>query len=244
MIEPLITQGCASPQTGDKALGADAAIGEPNETNNRFLKVLTLVQKIVRGKLSSAQQAEAHDLTQIIALRLWSWRVRYPEKIERMTNDEWQQFAARTALNEIVRHFSRSSQREYEPLETAAAVAADSSVAGETETEASSLAGFVWQGICRLTVRQRRALVLSSPKLTILLLQKGVTDRMLSDSLEVEPDKWENIKDRLPLSDSSIAELRFNDKTKQNRRKQQTTAQSVKKARHEARVQLQQWTNK
>ncbi|QQS32970.1 MAG: sigma-70 family RNA polymerase sigma factor [Acidobacteriota bacterium] len=170
--------------------------------------------------------ANASDLVQEIALRLWRWTTNHHEKSESMSDDEWRAFAARTAYNEL----SRSLSRERTPIANIdpddVAVIEASLIEGQTEIEVVSLIRLVWQGICGLSLRQRRALLLHSQELIIYFLQTGITEKQLTETLDLSEKDWIDICDRLPMTDAEIAE------------RTEGTAGSIKKARYEARVKL------
>jgi len=168
----------------------------------------------------------ASDLVQEIALRLWRWTTNHHEKSERMSDDEWRAFAARTAYNEL----SRSLSRERKPIANIdpddVSAIETTPVEGQTEIEVVSLIRLVWQEICLLSLRQRRSLLLHSQELTIYFLQIGITEKELAETLDMTESDWNDICGRLPLTDAEIAE------------RTEGTAGSIKKARYEARVKL------
>ena len=94
----------------------------------------------------------------------------------------------------------------------------------------------VWQEICNLSLRQRRSLLLHSQELIIYLLQSGVGDQEIAEILELTESEWAEIKMRLPLSDFQIADL---SPKKNSGKSVESSVNSIKKARHEARSRLQ-----
>lgn len=226
-------------EEGKPESGAESPV--PNDSEKAFLNALPVVQKIVRRKILFSSPSDASDLVQLIALRLWKWREKYREKSVKMSTDEWQSLAARTAYNEINRLFSNNSKVSNVALEEVSEVAAAEFVEGQTEAEFYSLARVVWQEICRLTLRQRRALLVSSWELVFYLLKSGVNDDEMIEILKFNMEVWEKIKAELPLSDARLAEIiRETDKTKNP----ESLTKSIKKARHEARGKLQKLRNK
>jgi len=205
------------------------------DSDDYLLTALPVVQKIVRRKTVFSWQSEASDLVQGIALRLLNWRDRNPEKSEKMSPDEWQSFAAKTAYNEINRHYSDNSKINVVPLDSAYECA-EETVAGQSETEVCSIVCEVWQGTCNLSLRQRRALIFGSQELVVYFLKIGITDEELAENLSLTMDEWESIKEKLPLMDIQIAEIL---KEKGNQKSVKAIANSIKKARHEARARLQ-----
>ncbi len=220
------------------------SIEEPSHKKNSedsFLAALPVVRKIVRRRFVSLRQAETSDLEQGIILRLLNWREKYPEKSEKMSTGDWESFAARTAYNETNRHFSKNvAGASHFPLDVADEIESPQSVAGDSDAEFQSLAYFVWQETCQLSLRQRRALLLHSRKLIVYFLTGGITDEDLARSLEISEDEWLEIKIKLPLPDASIARFVRGDE----RRNLESIIKSIKKARYEARGKLRKLTNK
>lgn len=200
-----------------------------------FLDTLPVVEKIVNRKLSFSLKSEAADLIQVVALRLWKWRDKYAEKSSRMSADEWQSFAARTAYNEVNRFYSKKKFLKV-PIEDVPAIAAQYPIEGDSKTEVVSLVRLVWQEICGLTLRQKRALIFHSQQLVVYLLNSGISDDELSETLEISTDEWHKIRLELPLSDMKIAHLMKNNSRSKNL---ESLAKSIKKARFEARTNLQ-----
>ena len=205
-----------------------------NDGENSLLAVLPTVQAIVRRKMFLSWQTEASDLVQSVALRLWKWQGKFREKSGEMSSEEWQSFAARTAYNEINRHFSQTAVQKNVPLDAASGEASPKTIPGDSSAEVFSLINQVWQEICHLSLRQRRALLLNSQELVIYFLQAGIGDEDLANILEFTTDEWADVKSKLPLSDSGIANLTAKESVKGT----QSKANSIKKARHEARAKL------
>jgi DNA-directed RNA polymerase specialized sigma24 family protein len=198
------------------------------------LAALPVVQKIVRRKTVFSWQTEATDLVQKIALRLLKWRSKYREKSEDLSSGEWQSFAAKTAYNEINRQFADNSYKDV-PLDSVAEIAAGELVEGQSGVEVRSLACEVWRETCGLSLRQRRALLLGSQELVIYFLKIGITDEVLAKNLSLTFDEWESVKEGLPLKNIQIAKII---KEKGNQKSVEAIANSIKKARHEARLKM------
>jgi hypothetical protein len=237
-----------SKETSNSSDDKDKESAPPEKkSDDSILAAIRVVRKIVRRKMSSRKDY-ASDLEQGIVLRLVGWSRKYREKSSEMTSQEWNAFAARTAYNEVNRHFTSEGARELVTLETAGAAAAATAlespekIEGETPAEVRSLARLVWQDICEMTLRQRRALLLHSDE-TINHLQQfgGVSDDELGQALEFKASEWDRIKNTLPLSDAQIARL-F--EPHQNKKGAQILSSSIKKARFEARAGLQKLMNK
>ncbi len=222
------------------------SVKQPSHQKNSedsFLAALPIVRKIVRRRLFLSGQSETSDLEQRILLRLLNWREKHHNKSEKMSPDDWESFAARTAYNETNRHFSKSAAEvgAHLPLDAASEIESFQRVAGESHVEFQSLAHFVWQEICRMTLRQRRALLLHSRQLTVYFLKGGITDGELAQSLELSESEWLEVKIKIPLSDAQIARFIGAD---DERRNLESVVKSIKKARHEARGKLRKLTNK
>lgn len=220
-------------------------VEEPSHCKNSedsFLAALPVVRKIVRRRFVSFGQAEQSDLEQGIVLRLLKWREKYPDISADMSPGDWESFAARTAYNETNRHFSKNgSAKAHLPLDAGSDVESPEQVIGNSNAEFQSLAYFIWQGICRMTLRQRRALLLQNRQLVLNFLRGGIRDEELARSLEISENEWLEVKIKIPLPDAGIARLNSAGGERPNL---QPTIKSIKKARHEARGKLRKLTNK
>lgn len=220
-------------------------VEEPSHHKNledSFLAALPVVRKIVRRRFVSLGRAEQSDLEQVIVLRLLKWREKYPDISEEMSPGDWESFAARAAYNETNRHFSKNGNaKAHLPLDAASDIESPEQVAGDSDAEFQSLASFVWQGICRMTLRQRRALPLQNRHLVLNLLKGGIRDEELARSLEISENEWLEVKIKIPLPDAAIA--RFGGAVGE-RLNLESAINSIKKARHEARGKLRKLMNK
>jgi len=194
------------PNNEDKDSGLTEDFSYDADSDDYLLTALPVVQKIVRRKTVFSWQSEASDLVQGIALRLLSWRDRNQEKSEKMSPDEWQSFAAKTAYNEINRHYSDNSKKNVVPLDLAQECV-EEIIQGQSETEVCSLVCEVWQGTCNLSLRQRRALLFGSQELVVYFLKIGITDEELAIGLSLTMDEWVSVKEKLPLMDIQIAKI-------------------------------------
>ena len=204
------------------------------DSDDSLVASLPLVQKIVQRRIVMSWASEAADLVQGIALRLLKWRNKYQDKSKQMSPDEWQDFAARTAYNEINRHYKNNSLINV-PLEAVQETALTFFLEGQSEAEVCSLSLEVWQKICSLTLRQRQALLLGSDDLVLYLLQCGITDKELAENLNLTMEEWAVVKDRLPLKSVQIAQLL---RKSGNRNSYESSVRSTIKARHEARLKV------
>ena len=205
------------------------------DSDDSLLASLPVVQKIIRRKITLPWHSETSDMVQGIVLRLLKWRDKYREKSAEMSPDEWQSFAAQTTYNEINRYFAKNQRTIVVPIETVEEIASPEVIEGTSDAEVFSLARVVWQEICSLSLRQRRALLLANQEIIINFLTCGITDQELGEILNLSMEEWEIIKEKLPLKDFQIAELI---KQSGNQNSIESITNSIKKARHEARTKL------
>lgn len=210
------------------------------DSDDSLVASLPLVQKIVRRKIGLGWIGEASDLVQGIALRLLNWRKKYQDKSAGMSRKEWQDFAARTTYNELNRHFKKGQAANI-PLDEISERESLESIQGQSQAEFQSLVQTVWQEICSLTLRQRRAFLLHTPKLSIYLKQGGITNKSLAKSLEISEDEWIELEEKIPLFYLEIAELFF---LKGNGKSLESLANSFRKARFEACEKIQRLAKK
>ena len=242
MIEPFWDVLRRLSNSGNSPPDAVEQSSHEKNSEDSFLAALPVVRKIVRRRFVSLRHAEASDFEQGIVLRLLKWREKYPDISADMSQGDWESFAARTAYNETNRHFSKNGKaKAHLPLDAASDIESPERLAGDSDAEFQSLASFVWQGICQMTLRQRRALLLQNRKLVLNLLKGGIRDEELARSLEISENEWLEVKIKIPLPDAGIARLN-------GARGEQTNLEraikSIKKARHEARGKLRKLTNK
>lgn len=234
MIGSLFKELPPIPETETEVSSIPEDLSYLTDSDDSLVASLPLVQKIVQRRIVLSWASEAADLVQGIALRLLKWRNKYQDKSKQMSPDEWQDFAARTAYNEINRHYKNNSLINV-PLEAVQETASIFFLEGQSEAEVCSLSLEVWQKICSLTLRQRQALLLGSDDLVLYLLQCGITDEELAENLNLRIEEWSVVKDRLPLKSFQIAELL---KESGNRNNFESSVRSTIKARHEARLKV------
>jgi DNA-directed RNA polymerase specialized sigma24 family protein len=201
-----------------------------------LIAVLPVVQRVVKSRTNGAQTSEIADIVQKTVLRLWSWRTRETEKSERMTTNEWEAYAASAAVNEVRRHFTRDYNHKTEVFEETVETVAQQPVVGNSKPEIESLVRLIWQEICQLSLRQRRALLLHSYQLLVFLDTNKISDADLIEMLEIPPQKWFEVKPQIPLSDLAITQITAQTNEISNL---ESALKSVRKARHEARTKLQ-----
>jgi hypothetical protein len=244
MIDPLFEELAPIPSDGVKAGLLPDAVAQRSKSDDSLIAAIPIVQKIVQRKLINSWQTEIADLVQTVALRLTSWKNRYAERSSVMSASDWDSFSARTAYNEVNRHFSRSSSLTL-PIDAVYEIPSNEMVEGDSAAEVSSLVRRVWQEICSMSLRQRQALILCSQELVVYLLAASVTDDELAKILNLTIREWNEIKAILPLTDLEIAAISSEKaKSKMNRseikrsKDLNSAAKSVKKARFEARTKL------
>lgn len=209
------------------------------KADESFLAAVPTIRQIIWRKLFRARRDDAPDLIQKVVLQLLTWRKNNPNKIEEMTPEEWQSFASKAAHHAVNQRLSNNENLSV-PIDEAGEIPGDDFVVGNTQAEVASLLSKFWQGICQLSLRQRRALLLGSDSLIVLLRLYGVSNQNLSEILEINESELLEIIDRVPLKDAQIALLiadRDGGDTKN--RSIGSLTQSIKKARHKARARLQ-----
>ena len=203
-----------------------------------FLAALPAIKKIVWRRLFSARDSDAPDIVQKVILQLLTWRENNPDKIEEMSAQEWQLFASKATFRAVNRSLT-GNKNSLEPLVEAFEIPGGDLIVGNTAAEVASLALIFWQGICRLSLRQRRALLLGSESLLVILRQSGIDSRELSEILGLSENELAEIINRLPLKDAQIAHLIVEREGDAKNRNIGSLTKSIKKARHEARAKLQ-----
>lgn len=150
-----------------------------------------------------------------------------------MEKDEWSSFTARTAHNEVnrtLKNRSKKSEVSFDEIESIGDVQST-----DLQSDTFQLVDSAWQGICKLSLYQRQALIFSSIDLVLYLLQYGVEQKDLLTALNITENDWEKIAERMPLSDEEIAQIA---KPGSILRETKTTAGAIKKARFDGRKKL------
>lgn len=206
MIGSLFKDLSTVPNDDDKDSLAGEDLSSGGDAEDYLLTALPVVQKIIRRRTVHSWQSEVSDLVQAVALRLLKWRKKHQEKSEEMSKGDWQSFAAKTAYNEISRHYSDNSKITIVSLD-AALECAEEVVAGQPDAEAYWRVLEVWQEICSLSLRQRRALLFGSHELVVYFLTVGISDEEIAENLSLTMDEWARVKENLPLPDIQIAKI-------------------------------------
>lgn len=238
-LRRIVSSGAPRADKANEPLERNENLRNEPKSIEPFLAAVPTIRQIVWRKLFATGRDDAPDLIQKIILQLLTWRKNNPNKIEEMTPDEWQSFASKAAHRAVNRRFS-SKENLNVPLDEAGEISSDVLIAGNTQAEVASLLSALWQGICQLTLRQRRALIFGSDSLLVLLRLIGISNQILSEILEVDESELSDIINRLPLKDAQIA-LLIAERGDAKNRNASSIVKSIKKARHEARARLQKF---
>lgn len=207
---------------------------DPKSDESSLISAFTLIRRILANRQVAALEADVADVAQEAIVRLWKWRERHAEKANNMTMAEWDSYSAKTAHNEVNRFFSNRKRTSEVPLDEATLIS-EHTAEGSSNAEMVSLVGNVWQETCKLSLYQRRALLLNSPDLMIYFIEFGIREAAIVESLELSNEQWRDILERLPLSDIEIAAIARSHK-KYLDPKAETRA--IRKARFDARRKL------
>lgn len=234
----LAANKAANPPEKDEKLHSEPKAGES------FLAVLPTIRKIVWSKLFSARRTDAPDILQKVILQLLTWRENNPNKIEEMSDQEWQSFASKATYRAVNRRLAGKENLLEPLLDKAFEISSGNLIVGNTVAEVASLTLMFWQGICQLSLRQRRALLLGSESLLVILRIGGIANRDLSEVLELSESELLEIINRLPFKDAQIAQLIAVRSSDAQNKNVGSLAKSIKKARHEARAKLRKLISK
>lgn len=205
--------------------------GRIENANDLINVVLPTINRLVTRHFNSLE--EGSDLAQTIIVKLLAWHDKYPEKSGPMGTDDWEAFAARVSINEINRYHLKNAPHHI-PIEEANELWTSGDEI-HAKSELSSSVNYLWQQICELSLRQRRAFLLHSYDFVVYLDQSGITDEQLAESLDFSIDHWLEIKHKIPLKD--MAKIIYFSASN-NERDQKALIASIKKARVEARNKL------
>ncbi len=208
--------------------------GEEKAGGISLASAFALVLRVLYGRRASLPEGDIPDVAQDAILRLLKWKEKYSEKAGSMTMAEWESYTAKTAHNEINRSFSNRKRKCEIPIDEASLMSAQTAE-GRSDAEMFSLVRNVWQETCKLSLYQRRALLLNSPDLVIYFIEFGVNEAEIVASLEVSNEQWIDILERLPLSDVEIAAIARSHK---NDRDPRAATRAIRKARFDARRKL------
>ena len=226
MANPIVSKLQTSP--GSPPPGGP---GDAHDREGFVAESLKLIRKVIAGR-RSVPNDDVPDISQEIVLRLWKWRTKFEDKSARMADVDWLSFTARTTHNEVNRNLSNRG-RHIEVSIDEVELSQGSQISPSDET--FQLVEIAWQGICRLSLHQRQALLFNSVDLVVNLFQFGIEEDDLLGMLGLSRESWKSISARMPLTDSEIAEIANLDPTK---RKSGTTEGAIRKARFDARRKL------
>lgn len=225
MANPIVSKLQTSP--GDPPTNGH---GDALDREGLLAESLKLIRKVIAGRRSVLGD-DVPDISQEIVLRLWKWRTKFAVKSSQMSEDDWSAFTARAAHNEVNRNLS--NRLRYAEISIDEVEVGEGSQTSSAETY--QLVEAAWQGICRLSLHQRQALLFSSIDLVLQLFQFGIEEDELLRTLGLSKETWKTIVARMPLNDIEIAEIANNNSGKRQRI---ATAGAIKKARFDARKRL------
>lgn len=201
-----------------------------------FLKTLPLIRQIAARKLRGHYRYAVEGIIQRVALKLWRWKLRYPQK--ELSEDEWQRLANTAAQNEVRNFYSSRLRKEIslsEISEEDIVVLNKTQIEmpGDTSTELRSLLGQLWTAMQQLSVRQKYALLFRNADYIIDLIGNEVSSlREIAESLELRTEELKEIIVNLPLSDERIRNLL------ETKLQEKITVKQVWAARDKAKIKL------
>jgi len=208
---------------------------KPKHSNEGFIReAFNLIKLITSGQRTSLPASDIPDVVQDTSLRLWKWHIKFQERSNGMSPDEWRSFTARSTYNEINRSKTKLSRMNEVPLELVHEFEAKAQDA-ESNLEMKELVRKVWQGICNLSLYQRRALLLHSAETLIYLMQFGISESRIASELSFDFETWKVLSTQMPLTDMEIAKLVNGNG---NPSEIETSVRNIKKARYDARKRL------
>lgn len=208
-----------------------------------FLNAFPLMNLIILQKLNSLYSDYLEDIKQKVALSLWKWKVRRPEK--ELSEEQWAKLANTSTQNEIKRFHSDKMRRttslpdisENHQAEISQGLQT-SSPQGNTPTEAASLLSKIWRVIKEQTLREKFALLLREREIiNHLISYKCCGIKEIAEVLELTTDDFLQIYRSLPFTDSEIADCLG------KRLEKKINAEQVSKARQRIRAKLQSFRN-
>lgn len=208
---------------------------KPEHSSEGFIpEAFKLIKLITNAHRTSLPAFDIPDVVQDTSLRLWKWHIKFRERSSGMSRDEWRSFTARSTYNEISRSRTKSSRLKEVPLEFVPE-SEDKSQDAEADLEIKELVLKVWQGICCLSVYQRRALLLHSAETLIYLMQYGISEERIASALSFDIAMWKGLSAQIPFTDVEIARLVNENVGLVNSGEQ---VRNIKKARYDARKRL------
>ena len=212
----------------------DAEAKPKHPSEGLIREAIKLITLITKGQRISLPDADIPDVEQDTSLRLWKWLIKFRERSNEMSPDEWRSFTARSTYNEINRARTKLSRIHEVPLEFVPEFE-DKAQDAESDLEIKKLVREVWKEICRLSVYQRRALLLHSAETLIYLMQFGISEKRIASALSFDIEIWKALSTQMPLTDMEIVKLVNGNGSLLNT---EASVRNIKKARYDARKRL------
>lgn len=174
------------------------------------LDTFSLIQKLVRGKLSDLYSDYVEDVTQTVLLKLFKWRLNRASL--EITEDDWLKIVNVATQNAIKSFHSHKLRRELttedEKLDFFAGEISQIYTEGNTEIEVRSLLTSLWKSFQNLPKRQKFALILHNENFILeLLLNKCCSISEIADTLEISVNTLNNLLEKIPMSDDEIGNI-------------------------------------
>ncbi len=176
------------------------------------LDTFSLIQKLVRGKLSDLYSDYVEDVTQTVLLKLFKWRLNRASL--EITEDDWLKIVNVATQNAIKSFHSHKLRRELttedEKLDFFAGEISQIYTEGNTEIEVRSLLTSLWKSFQNLPKRQKFALILHNENFILeLLLNKCCSISEIADTLEISVNTLNNLLEKIPMSDDEIGNILY-----------------------------------
>lgn len=209
-----------------------------------FLNTFPLMNLIILQKLNALYLDYLEDIKQKVALSLWKWKVRRPEK--ELSEEEWAKLINTSTQNEIKRFHSDKMSRATSLSDVSENSQAEnlvvlqtSSPLGNTPTEAASLLLQIWQVIKEQTLREKFALLLRDREIiNHLVSYKCCGINEVAATLELTTDEFLQVYRSLPFSDAEIG-ICLGKKLEK-----EVNAEQISKARQRMRAKLAKFQSK
>lgn len=201
-----------------------------------FLETLPLIRQIADCKLRGFYRQAVEGVVQRVALKLWRWKLRYPQK--KLSADDWQRLANRATHNEIKNFYSSRLHKEIplsEIIEEEIVVKNKTQIEmpEDASAELRSLLIRLWTATQQLSLRQKYALLLRNAEYIIDLIENEVSSlKEIAESLQLTNEELKEVIMNLPLSDERIRSLL------ERKLGEKVTAKQVWSARNKARLKL------
>ena len=182
-----------------------------------LLQSLSIVHRIVKGKLGFAYRDSVDDLNQQIFLKLWRWKKARSDK--ELSEVEWEKLASVTAHNEIIDFFTSSQRRmilfsqidentEELHLSVISSVNNQEPQPGSPSIETRSLLLLIWKSAQNLTLRQKYAFMLNNPDFIVdFIAAECCSMKELAAYFDITIKELSAIAGNNSLPDKEIAEI-------------------------------------